>query len=315
VGSPVIVTVGISPAWDITCRVDGVSWGDHKPMVSQQCRPAGKALNICRALAWMGSGSIAAGLWGGDDYEQMRRALGALRQRIDVRMTVVEGQTRRNVTIVDTRNARQMHLRAESTLAGVESLQLLADDLERFAGKESVCVFAGAMPAGRLLDDTIAMIDKLGRRGAGIVVDSSGTALRRIVDLGDIEIIKPNLHELSELVGYAVTDNTEAVAAAAGSLCDRVRTVLVSRGGKGAVVVDAGGVLSGVVRGAQEAAVNTVGCGDYLLAGFVRGLVEAGGCRRRALEEALKAATARAWGRHDKMEWSEARKKIEVEIT
>jgi len=74
-------------------------------------------------------------------------------------------------------------------------------------------------------------------------------------------------------------------------------------------------VLSGVVRGAQEAAVNTVGCGDYLLAGFVRGLVEAGGCRRRALEEALKAATARAWGRHDKMEWSEARKKIEVEIT
>ena len=65
----------------------------------------------------------------------------------------------------------------------------------------------------------------------------------------------------------------------------------------------------------QAAAVSTVGCGDYLLAGFIGGLVDADGDERSALERAVKAATARAWGWHDKMEWSEARKTIEVETT
>ncbi len=314
-GSRAIVTVGICPCWDITCCVEGISWGEHKPMATQQCVPAGKALNISRALAWMGLKSTAAGLWGRGDYEQMRKALGDLRGHIEICMTAVEGQTRRNVTIVDTHNARDMHLRAESDLAGTQSLRLLADDLGRLVGEEAVCVFAGAMPEGELLDDVIVMIDKLLKRGARIVADTSGVALKRIVDLGDIRIIKPNVEELSELVGYSVSDSTEGVAAAAKGLCDRVRTVLVSRGRKGAIVVGADRALGGVVKAEHGTAVSTVGCGDYLLAGFIGGLADAAGDERPALERAVKAATARAWGWHDKMEWSEAHKKIEVEIT
>lgn len=228
-------------------------------MAAQQCVPAGKALNISRALAWMGSKSTAAGLWGRGDYEQMREALRALREHIDICMTAVEGQTRRNVTIVDTHNVREMHLRAESALAGTQPLNLLADDLERLVGEESVCVFAGAMPEGELLDDAITMIDKLRNRGAKIVADTSGKALKRIVDLGDIWIIKPNVEELSELVGCSVADSAEAVAAAARELCDRVETVVVSRGRKGALAVGVGGALSGVARTEQDAAVSTVG--------------------------------------------------------
>ncbi len=284
-------------------------------MATQQCVPAGKALNISRALAWMGSKSTAAGLWGRGDYEQMREALRALRGHIDICMTAVEGQTRRNVTIVDTHNAREMHLRAESTLAGAQSLSLLADDFERLVGEKSVCVFAGAMPEGELFDDVIVMIDKLRNRGAKIVADTWGKALKRIVDLGDICVIKPNVEELSELVGCSVADSAEAIAAAARELCDKVETVLVSRGRKGALAVGADRVLSGVARTEQNAAVSTVGCGDYLLAGFIGGLADADGDERSALEKAVKAATARAWGWHDKMEWSEAQKEVEVEIT
>ncbi len=262
----------------------------------------------------MGWKSTAAGLWGKGDYEQMCESIGDLRGHIDICMTAVEGQTRRNVTIVDTHNAREMHLRAESDLAGVESLRLLADDLGRIVGEQSVCVFAGAMPQGELLDDVMVMIDNLRKRGAGIVADTSGVALKRIVDLGDINIIKPNVEELSELVGYSVADSAEAIAAAAKGLCDRVRTVLVSRGRKGALVIGTDRVLSGVVKTEQDAAVSTVGCGDYLLAGFISGLADADGDERQALERAIKAATARAWGWHDEMEWSEAQTRIEVEI-
>ena len=43
----------------------------------QVVRPAGKALNVSYALAWMGGESVAAGLWGREDYDEMRRAVDA----------------------------------------------------------------------------------------------------------------------------------------------------------------------------------------------------------------------------------------------
>ena len=91
--------------------------------------------------------------------------------------------------------------------------------------------------------------------------------------------------------------------------------MLVSRGRKGALVVGADRVFNGVVKTEQDAAVSTVGCGDYLLGGFIGGLADADGDERPVLERAVKAATARAWGWHDKMEWPDAQKRIEVEIT
>ena len=66
-----IITVGLCPAWDIVCKGRGLDWGQHQMVNSTRCQPAGKALNISRALAWMGMETIAAGLWGQQDMEQM----------------------------------------------------------------------------------------------------------------------------------------------------------------------------------------------------------------------------------------------------
>ena len=53
-----IITVGFSPAWDITSYVDDIEWGQHKTISSQMIVPAGKPLNISKALAWMSKKSI-----------------------------------------------------------------------------------------------------------------------------------------------------------------------------------------------------------------------------------------------------------------
>ncbi len=49
-----IITIGLSPAWDIRCRGAGLDWGRHVEIDEQVVRPAGKALNVSDALAWMG---------------------------------------------------------------------------------------------------------------------------------------------------------------------------------------------------------------------------------------------------------------------
>ena len=99
---PSIITVGLSPAWDIACRGQNLVWGRHENIDEQSIISAGKALNVSKALAWMGQESIAAGLWGRNDYQQMQKAVKYLWPLIKVKMTTTSGSTRQNITIVDT---------------------------------------------------------------------------------------------------------------------------------------------------------------------------------------------------------------------
>ncbi len=308
-----IITVGVSPAWDVTCKAAGLEWGQHKVIDGMSCLPAGKALNISRALAWMGEKSVAAGLWGRSDLVQMLDAMRPLRRLVNVRMTPAAGATRQNITIVDTAHNRDMHLRNKSELATGGSLRLLRRDLSSIADAGSVCIFAGAMPPGKLTTDMLAIVKSCQRAGARIAVDTSGPALRKIINSGNVWLVKPNVEELRELLGTAVRDEPARLATAARQLLDKVEIVLISRGGKGVIVVTGGGAWQANALEKSARVVSTVGCGDYLLAGFLKGIRNnADACN--ALSTAIKAATIRALGRWRNDSWSAVQRAIQVEI-
>lgn len=306
-----IVTVGLCPSWDTVCRFDGIEWGEHKLVGSSSCRPAGKALNISRALAWMGEKNTAAGLWGRDDYEQMRKAMRELRGLVRVKMTPAEGATRRNVTVVDTLGDREMHLRFPCGLVSRKTLRQLGDDLKAIVKSSSVCVFAGLMPESKFLDELVRIVKDCSERGAEIVVDTYGEALRWMVDAGRAWIIKPNVAELRELLGEQVADTPASLAKASERLLDKVATVLISRGRKGAVVVTRQGAWQGRCVG-RGRVLSTVGCGDYLLGGFLKSSNDTSDVGL-ALKVALKVATAKAWGWTEEKTWGQARHRIEIE--
>lgn len=307
-----IVTIGLCPCWDITCYVEGADWGEHIVISSQTFAPAGKALNVSRALAWLGAESTAAGLWGKDDYQQLLKGIGPLSEFVRAEFTVVDGRTRSNVTIVDTVGGREMHLRAKSKLATREALSLLKQDLRGIVQEGSICVFAGAMPEDELLDDCLDIIKQCCAKGARVVVDSSGAALKQAVDAGGLWIIKPNLAELCELLGQSVSDEPKAIALAAGELLEKADIVLISRGDKGAVAVSRETVLEGTAKN-NVGALGTVGCGDYLLAGFLGGL-KATDDISSALEKGLKAAAAKAFGWTGELSWADAESRIEASV-
>ncbi len=317
-----IVTVGLCPSWDTVCRFEGIDWGEHKTASSSSSRPAGKALNISQALAWMGQENIAAGLWGRDDFEQMLKAMRSLGRLVKVKMTAVEGSTRRNITVVDTVNDREMHLRNRSELASRKALRKLETDLRAIVHKGSVCVFAGAMPEDEFVGDVVRIIKSCRERGARIVVDTYGDALKRILETGAVWMIKPNVEELRELLGGQVTDNPAGLVKAGRKLLDKVEVVLISRGQKGGVVVTKKGAWQGRCVG-RSRVLSTVGCGDFLLAGLlnpvrskssasngVKDKSDAGS----ALGTAIKVATARAWGRTEGKSWSRALREIKVAV-
>jgi len=317
-----IITVGLCPSWDTICRFEGIDWGEHKTVSSASSRPAGKALNISQALAWMGQENIAAGLWGRDDFEQMLKAMRSLGELVKVKMTAVEGGTRRNITVVDTANDREMHLRNRSELASKKALRKLEADLRAIVHKGSVCVFAGAMPedsarrssagAGEFIGDVVRIIKSCRERGAKIVVDTYGDALKRILETGAAWLIKPNVEELRELLSEQVADTPAGLVKAGRKLLDKAEIVLISRGQKGGVVVTKKGAWQGRCIG-RSRVLSTVGCGDFLLAGFLKGLKDKSDAGS-ALGTAIKVATARAWGWTEGKSWSRALREIKVAV-
>lgn len=145
-----------------------------------------------------------------------------------------------------------------------------------------------------------------------IVVDTSGEALKKIVDTGVVWMIKPNVAELCELVGRKVRDEPVSLAKAGAKLLEKVEIVLISRGRKGAIAVTRKGAWTGRCVGRGKV-LSTVGCGDYLLAGFLKGLKD----KQQppyALKTAIKVATAKAWSWTGKRKLPHVIKKIKVEV-
>jgi len=308
-----IVTIGFCPSWDMIYHVDGLEWGQHKMVDRRQVEPAGKALNVSKALAWMGLPNKAAGLWGDEDYEVMVRNVQGYAGTISIMMTETEGSTRQNITIIDKTHRREVHLRNHCNLPSEHSLTRLRLALESIVNPQSICVFAGSMPDQRFSDLVCGIISECNQRGAKIVIDSSSSIWRRFSDIGRLWLIKPNLAELSELLDRDVPDEPQSIARDARDLLDRVDNVLISRGKKGAVLVTNQGAWSGECSERREA-VCTVGCGDYLLAGFIAGMKKQSNYRR-ALQEALKVAAAKAWGLVENEDWQELESEIRVEVS
>lgn len=305
-----IITVGLSPAWDITCRGKNPDWGLHINIDKQTITPAGKALNVSKALAWMEQRSTATGLWGCNDYQQMQTAVRSLWPLIKVKMITTTGSTRQNITIVDTAKNKEMHLRSKSRLASPGALRKLKSDLQALVNKNSICVFAGAMPEEKILEDVIQIIKNCHKARAKIVLDTSGPALKKITETGHIWLIKPNVWELGELSGKQIKDNPASLVQAGQQLLDKVEIALISRGKNGAILVLKKGSWEGKCINRKKA-ISTVGCGDYLLAGFLKGLKNKND-PVFALKTAIKAATAKAWGRTEQKQRPQIAGRIKI---
>ena len=215
-------------------------------------------------------------------------------------------------TIVDILNAREMHLRSESELASRQALGQLRTDLGTIISSNSACVFAGQMPQEQLLPEVVRIIKSCVRLGAGVVLDSSGELLGKVVRSCTTWLIKPNVEELRELLNERVRDEPVALARAGRKLLGRTCVVLISRADRGAVVVTEEGAWQGRVVGCERV-LSTVGCGDYLLAGFLKALKESGHAGS-ALVTGIKVAAAKAWGWTEERNWEAVRQEIAADV-
>ena len=125
-------------------------------------------------------------------------------------------------------------------------------------------------------------------------------------------LIKPNNFELGELFGTEIKTEEDIVKYACKLQDAGARNVLVSRGKDGALLVDENKKIYkvGIIQGKP---LNSVGCGDSMVAGFIAGFIKTKDYSYSLkLGSACSNATAFCYGLAEKSEIQEAFDKIEV---
>lgn len=277
---PDIFTVTLNPAVDRTVRIPRFATGQVNRVESESVRAGGKGINVATLLADYGFAVGALGFLGHDNAALFTEHFA--RHHVTDLCVRLPGHTRTGIKVTDP-------IQGGTTDINFPGLTPTSDALERLRAQladqpMSWCVLAGSLPPGVSVGIYRELMTMLKKRGVRAVLDTSGEALREALKAAP-EIIKPNVHELSALVGSDLNNESEIVSAARELITGGVRLVVVSRGEAGACFVTADEVVLATPPAIEVT--STVGAGDAMVAGIV-----AGQSQGLPLSECARLATA-----------------------
>ena len=262
----------MSPAVDVTVTVgQAPKNGAVLKNVRDEENAGGKGLNVARHLASRGAEVACGGLLGKDNIAVFESELA--RYGIADAFVRVPGPTRRNEMIAWPGGGFKLNRAAFPDLVELPPLLAFFSGYEN--DTDAVFVLSGSLPACCPKDFYARCVRLLRQRGATVVLDASGEALRCGVSAHP-SVIKPNAEECADLVGF-VPHTPDEFRRATGELRQFAQDVIISDGASGAW-------FNGEFHAAPAVeAVDTTGAGDILLAEW---------CWRRFAEN---SGTAPAW--------------------
>lgn len=287
-----IITFTANPSIDVTLDVPAFTINEVNRSESKIKDPAGKGINVARALKK--NGAETAAIFPADATNGAWIVNRLAEVGIDTVTTPIRDEVRTNITIVDDANQTTKINEAGPMLSDAEQDALLAEVAAVLDTKPTWLVAAGSLPRG--LDGTfyVRLGELAHERGVLFAVDTSGEALATVAHAGIADLMKPNHEELEDLAGKPLPTVGEVVGFAQSLLRDGA-AVLVSLGENGAILVTA---AAAAWAGHDPVTPDsTVGAGDSSLAGYLFADMAARAGRLDPAEAAsLKLTTAVAWG-------------------
>ena len=271
-----ILTVTLNAAIDKRYVVDGFQVGEVNRVRECAYTPGGKGLNVSKPAAIAGARVVATGFVGGHAGHYIEDSLKPF--GIESAFYHLEAESRSCINIWDAVN----HVQTEFLEPGFTVTEAdFKGFLEKFrvlAAGADVVAMSGSVPKGldgRAYQRLVAICRELGKK---VILDTSGALLSMGIEAKPT-MIKPNLDEIRMLTGKRC-DHLEDMLNAAREIHEKgVEVVAVSLGGDGSFVVSNEGSFRAKVP--KIDAVNTVGCGDSMIAGFALGFSEGCPLRRR----------------------------------
>ncbi len=262
-----IVTVTLNPAIDRTISVPTFKYGAVNRAVSTRIDAGGKGINVSKALKELGTKSVATGLIAGKNGRFIKDSLSGL--CISTDFVDVVGDTRVNIKIVSDGGVH--------TDINESGFDVLPHDFDRlikrvrsYCRHGNIIVISGSAPANLSLDSYEKLCKTvLDHEGVKLIVDADGTHLRTALSARP-DFIKPNVAELSGVLGREVKTLEEIRDGARELIAEGAKNVAVSMGGDGALFVNARQAL--YVQTPQIEVRGPVGAGDVMVAGIAQSL-------------------------------------------
>ena len=277
-----ILTVTLNAAIDKRYVVEEVRTGEVNRVKECVYTPGGKGLNVSKPAAIYGAEVTATGFVGGHAGHYIEDALEPF--GIKSAFYHMEAESRSCINIWDEKNQLQTEFLEPGFTVTEADFERFLEHFRGLAADADVVTISGSVPKG--LDGTAyqRMVKLVMEAGKLVILDTSGKLLEQGIKAAPT-MIKPNLDEIRMLTGKDCTDPEEIIEAAKVLHGRGIRIVTVSLGGDGAVVVSDEGAYR--ARVPRIHAVNTVGCGDSMTAGFALGLSEG-----LSIKETLRKASA-----------------------
>lgn len=280
-----VYTITLNPALDRTLWVKKIKPDDSNRIEREERYAGGKGIDVSKVLTTLEVRNNALGFIGGFAGEEVEGRL--LNEGISCDFIRISGETRTNIIVNDMSNRKQTVFSASGPEIRPYELMRIIHKVEKLE-RPDIVVISGSLPPGIHPEIYRKLIVIARNKGAQVVLDTDGDALKTGI-LGLPYIIKPNIHELSRLVGTELKGIDAITKAAFNVHKQGVKIVLVSMGAKGILLVEEKEQYLAVPPEVEVK--NTIGAGDSAVAGFVYGFVS-GKSLKESLTYAVAAGTA-----------------------
>ncbi|HPJ95897.1 MAG TPA: 1-phosphofructokinase [Syntrophales bacterium] len=280
-----IYTITLNPALDRTIWIDRIRNDVSNRILEEHTFAGGKSVDVSRALKNFGTDTMALGFVGGFSGRELEGRL--LNNGIQSNFVRVSGETRINIIIHVRETGQQLAFNARGPSIKPSELMQLVEQIENLSCPDIVAI-GGSLPPG-ISPIVYSKIISLAKKcQAKVVLDVDGEALSVGIHAKP-DIIKPNIHELSMLVGQELKEMDDIIAAARRINKQGVAIVLVSMGAKGILLVTDGQEYLAIPP--EVSVEGTIGAGDSSVAGFIHGLAQGKGLKE-CLIYAVASGTA-----------------------
>ena len=301
-----IYTVTLNPAIDYIVRLEHVEIGSVNRMESDDKYAGGKGINVSIVLNNLEFDTTAFGFVAGFTGKQICDMVSEYGINTDF-IQVDNGFSRINMKI---KNIDGTEINGMGPQISEDNLHSLVSKIDRLSSGD-VLVLAGSIPSCISDDIYRRIMGRLQGRDVKIIVDATSRLLLNVLEYHPF-LIKPNQHELGDIFGVKLESKEEVIPYARKLQDMGAVNVLISMGGKGAVLIDEYGKVyeADAPKGELK---NSVGAGDSMVAGFMAGYLQT--CNYEdAFRMGVATGSASAFSENlaTKREISEVLKRVEV---
>lgn len=257
-----ITTVTLNPAEDKTFTAARLILGQANRIDSVKNIAGGKGINVTKVLRQYGYPVRALGFLGGytgkfiEDYV---KSIGA-----ECLFTYVDGETRVNINIL-SQDGYVTELLEPGPDIREKELDAFFEDFNKGIADSDLVILSGSAPEHVPAAVYYDLILQAKNKGKKVILDSNGIYLKESINACPY-MVKPNIRELEVLSGRRIKRMEDAIGAALQIGGRGINHVMVSMGAKGLLYINDREIM--YAKAPEVKAVNTVGCGDSVVAAF-----------------------------------------------